>query len=60
MKEALAKYEPFIAPSINFPDMVFCALTNLLVAKNLEAVKKHMSGKRFQKAQGKFALWLSD
>ena len=46
------RYEPFLVPSINFPDKLFCALTNQLITRNLEAVKTHMKGKRFQKAKG--------
>lgn len=32
--------------------MLYCALTGQLIDKNLEAVKLHMRGKRFQAAQG--------
>ena len=51
-EEALPKYEPFLVPSINFPDKLFCALTNQLLTQNLDAVKQHLKGKRFQKAKG--------
>ncbi len=49
---ALPKYDPFLVPSINFPDKLFCALTNQLITRSLEAVKQHMKGRRFQKAKG--------
>ena len=32
--------------------MLFCALTNQLLHKDSEAVKQHLKGKRFTKAQG--------
>jgi hypothetical protein len=35
--------------------MVFCALTNELVVKSEQAIKVHMGGKKFQKAQGEGA-----
>ncbi len=42
--------------------MVFCALTNELVVKSEQAIKVHMAGKKFQKAQGERArrcIWLA-
>ena len=32
--------------------MLYCALTGQLVDKSLDAVKKHMQGKRFERAKG--------
>lgn len=51
-EEALPRYEPFLVPSINFPDKLYCALTNQVITRNMDAVKQHMKGKRFQKAKG--------
>ncbi|KAL6755511.1 surfeit locus protein 2-domain-containing protein [Haematococcus lacustris] len=48
-ENALDKYEPFIVVSTNFPHMLYCTLTGQLLAKSLEAVKRHMKGQRFQK-----------
>ena len=48
----LAKYEPFIVPSKNFPAMLYCALTGQLIAKSLDAIKLHMKGKKFERAKG--------
>jgi hypothetical protein len=32
--------------------MLYCALTGQLIDKSVEAVKKHMKGKKFQRAKG--------
>ncbi|KIZ02584.1 Surfeit locus protein 2 [Monoraphidium neglectum] len=53
-EQGLSKYEPFIVPSNNFPEMLYCALTGQLIAKTLEAVKLHMKGKKFQRAKERF------
>jgi hypothetical protein len=39
--------------------MLYCALTGQLVDKSLDAVKKHMQGKRFERAKGALARSLA-
>lgn len=50
----LSKYEPFIVKSRNFEHMLFCALTGQHIDKSVQAVKKHMQGKKFQRAKERF------
>uniref|UniRef100_A0A7S3R1T3 Surfeit locus protein 2 n=1 Tax=Dunaliella tertiolecta TaxID=3047 RepID=A0A7S3R1T3_DUNTE len=54
-EHSLEKYEPFILQSANFPNMLYCALTGQLMDKSLDAVKKHIQGKRFQNKKARFA-----
>eukprot|EP00879_Flechtneria_rotunda_P002263 GHRR01002454.1.p1 GENE.GHRR01002454.1~~GHRR01002454.1.p1 ORF type:complete len:298 (+),score=104.82 GHRR01002454.1:153-1046(+) len=53
-EDILKKYEPFIVPSMNFPLMLYCALTGQLIDKSVEAVKQHMQGKKFMRAKERF------
>jgi len=50
----LADLEPFIVPSRNFEDRLYCALTGMLVARNLAGAQKHMQGRRFGAAKQRF------
>ena len=47
------KYEPFLVPSVNFPNMMFCALTNHVIKKNQAVVEEHLKGRKFKTAQGR-------
>ncbi len=43
------KYKPFLVPSVNFPNMMFCALTNHVIQKKQAVVEEHLkvcSGER--------------
>eukprot|EP00803_Ostreobium_quekettii_P009908 evm.model.scf_51.19 EVM.evm.TU.scf_51.19 scf_51:177186-180423(-) len=51
---SLKQYEPFLIPSQFKRDFLFCTLTNRWVKANLEDVKRHMKGTRFQKRKGMF------
>ena len=55
MEVDLSKYEPFLVPSRNFPRMLYCALTDDLINRNLKEVKQHIKGKKFLKAKGERA-----
>lgn len=55
-KALVAKYDPILSPSINFPDKLFCAVSNLLIDTNASAIEKHMSGRRFKAAMGAWVL----
>jgi hypothetical protein len=46
------KYRPFLLPSVNFPNMLFCALTNHVIRKKKEVVEEHLKGRKFKAAQG--------
>lgn len=48
----MAKYDPILSQSINFPDRLFCCLTNDLVEKTPGAIQRHVGGKRFARAKG--------
>lgn len=52
LEALLAKYDPVLAQSINFPDHLFCCLTNDLVEKTPSAILRHVEGKRFARAKG--------
>lgn len=51
---SLSKYEPFIVKSKNFPTMLYCQLTGQLIDQSLDAVKRHIKGKRFERASERF------
>ncbi len=36
------KYKPFLVPSVNFPNMMFCALTNHVIQKKHAVVEGHL------------------
>ena len=36
------KYKPFLVPSVNFPNMMFCALTNHVIQKKQAVVEEHL------------------
>ena len=36
------KYRPFLVPSVNFPNMMFCALTNHVIQKRRAVVEEHL------------------
>jgi len=46
------KYKPFLVPSVNFPNMMFCALTNHVIQKKHAVVEGHLKGRKFKVAQG--------
>ena len=50
------RYKPFLVPSVNFPNMMFCALTNHVIQKKQAVVEEHLKGRKFKTAQGTFLL----
>lgn len=50
----LAKLEPFLVPSKHFPGRLWCALTQQLLAADLQTAKRHMAGRKFLNAQQRF------
>ena len=52
------RYKPFLVPSVNFPNMMFCALTNHVIQKKQAVVEEHLKGRKFKTAQGTFLGWL--
>ncbi|WPT11694.1 Surfeit locus protein 2 [Picochlorum sp. SENEW3] len=53
-EEWTEKYRPFLVPSVNYPNMLFCSLTNHVIKKNRQSVDEHLKGKKFQRAQENF------
>eukprot|EP00798_Chlamydomonas_sp_ICE-L_P022969 gene22969-30158_t len=51
-ENSLDKFEPLISQSKNFPLMLYCTLTGQLLDKSLEAVTKHMQGKKYINNKG--------
>lgn len=54
IEDWIDEYRPFLAPSINYPNMMFCALTNHLIKKSKASVEEHLRGKKFAKAKERF------
>jgi hypothetical protein len=52
---SLEQYAPFIVPSANFPQMLYCALTGQLIERSLDAVRRHLRGKKWAGAKARFA-----
>jgi len=50
------RYKPFLVPSVNFPNMMFCALTNHVIQKKQAVVEEHLKGRKFKTAQGTLLL----
>ena len=50
------RYKPFLVPSVNFPNMMFCALTNHVIQKKQAVVEEHLKGRKFKTAQGTFLI----
>eukprot|EP00873_Tetraselmis_striata_P024596 jgi/Tetstr1/444860/TSEL_032702.t1 len=59
-RERLAKLAPFLVPSRNFPDRLWCALTRQLLAADAGTAKRHMAGRKFQNAKERFAADAQD
>lgn len=53
-EDYIKQLEPFLVPSINYEDKLFCALTCQLLNRNAQAAKVHMQGKRFKRAKEQF------
>eukprot|EP01024_Parvocaulis_polyphysoides_P072139 TRINITY_DN9066_c0_g3_i1.p2 TRINITY_DN9066_c0_g3~~TRINITY_DN9066_c0_g3_i1.p2 ORF type:complete len:256 (-),score=51.33 TRINITY_DN9066_c0_g3_i1:193-927(-) len=51
---AIEKYAPFIIPSIVEKQMFFCALTGKYIKKDMQYLKMHLKGKKFNRAKELF------
>ncbi|GAX73063.1 hypothetical protein CEUSTIGMA_g516.t1 [Chlamydomonas eustigma] len=50
---SLQRFEPCFVVSKNFPEMIYCAVTGQLLEKSVEAIQKHIAGKKYSTIQGR-------